>query len=318
MVGRAAYHWLPMASHVEFGYNPPSGTRGIERFPAATFVRDLQDALDFAARWFSSFWVSDHLMTDEPFRMDVWTQLTWIAARYPTQMLGTIVLANSYRHPPLLAKMAASLQAFSRGRLILGYGAGWLEREYLAYGYDFPAASVRIAQMVEGLQVMRAMWTASPATFHGTYYHVDGAFCEPRPEPPPIIMIGGDGEQRTLRAVAEYADWWNTVYRPVPLLQHKLSVLQRHCRDVGRDYDGVRKTLTRVVFLAQTRAEAERLAGVRLEGPTPPFAGEPAALVEHLRELVELGFDAFQMVFAGFPETTDMRLFVDKVLPEFG
>src|SRR5712692_7198849 len=205
---------------VDFGYNPPSGTRGIEHFPAATFVRDLQDALDIASQSFSSFWVSDHLMTVEPFRMECWTQLTWIAARYPGQLLGTIVMANNYRHPPLMAKMAATLQAFSRGRVVLGYGAGWLEREYKAYGYDFPGARIRIEQMVEGLQLMRAMWTNSPATFHGSYYH---------------------------------ADWWNSVMRPVPALRHKLDVLHQHCRDVGRDPASVRKTITLTVYLAPTR-----------------------------------------------------------------
>jgi alkanesulfonate monooxygenase SsuD/methylene tetrahydromethanopterin reductase-like flavin-dependent oxidoreductase (luciferase family) len=306
-----------MPPRVQFGYNPPSGTRGIERFPGATFVRDLQDALDIASQSFSSLWVSDHLMTAEPFRMDVWTQLTWIAARYPGPMLGTIVLANSFRHPPLMAKMAASLQAFSRGRLILGYGAGWLEREYRAYGYEFPPARTRIEQMVEALQLMRVMWTTSPATFRGRYYQVDGAYCEPRPDPPPIVMVGGDGEQHTLRAVAEHADWWNNVMRPVPVLRHKLAVLEQHCRDVGRDYASLRKTLTRVVYLAPTRAEAERWAGAKLDEPTPPFAGEPRALIDHLHELVDLGFDLFQMVFAGFPDTTDLRLFVDKVLPAF-
>jgi alkanesulfonate monooxygenase SsuD/methylene tetrahydromethanopterin reductase-like flavin-dependent oxidoreductase (luciferase family) len=300
---------------VDFGYNPPSGTRGVEQFPGDTFVRDLQDVLDIATQHFSSIWVSDHLMTEEPFRMDVWTELTWIAARYPGPMLGTIVLSNSYRHPPIMAKMAASLQAFSRGRLILGYGAGWLEREYRAYGIPFPSASTRIDQMVEAIQLMRAMWTASPATFTGTYYQVDNAYCEPRPQPQPIMMIGGDGERKTLRAVAEHADWWNTVMRPVPVLRRKLEVLQQHCRDVGRDYASVRKTLTRVAFLAPTREAAERKAGSRLESPTPPFAGEPEALVDHLLELNELGFDLFQMVFADFPETRDLRLFVDKVLP---
>jgi alkanesulfonate monooxygenase SsuD/methylene tetrahydromethanopterin reductase-like flavin-dependent oxidoreductase (luciferase family) len=305
------------ARRVDFGYNPPSGTRGVEHFPAATFVRDLQDVLDIASQSFSSLWVSDHLMTAEPFRMDVWTQLTWIAARYPGPMLGTIVLSNSYRHPPLMAKMAASLQAFSRGRLILGYGAGWLENEYRAYGYEFPPTRVRIAQMVEALRIMRAMWTGSPATFKGTYYQIENAYCEPRPDPQPIVMIGGDGEQLTLRAVAEYADWWNTVMRAVPELRRKLGVLEQHCRDVGRDFGGIRKTITRTCYLAKTRSEAEQWAGAKLDNPTPPFAGDPAALIDHLQELVDLGFDAFQMVFAGFPDTTDLRLFVDKVMPAF-
>ena len=304
---------------VEFGYNPPSGPRGIERFPRETFVRDLQNALDIASQSFSSLWVSDHLMTAEPFRMECWTQLTWIAARYPGQMLGTIVLANSFRHPPLMAKMAATLQAFSRGRLILGYGAGWLEREYRAYGYDFPPAKVRIEQMVEALQIMKLMWTTSPATFRGKHYQIEEAYCEPRPDGSklPIIMIGGTGERRTLRAVAEHADWWNTVMRPLPELQHKLDVLRQHCKDIGRDYASIRKTITRTVYLSESKSEAERWAGAMHGQPEAPFVGEPAALVDHLHELIDLGFDQFQMVFAGFPETKDLELFVDKVLPAF-
>jgi alkanesulfonate monooxygenase SsuD/methylene tetrahydromethanopterin reductase-like flavin-dependent oxidoreductase (luciferase family) len=306
-----------MAAHVDFGYNPPSGSRGIETIRPETFIRDLQDVLEVASQFFTSLWVSDHLMTSEPFRMDVWTQLTWIAARYPGPQLGTIVLSNSFRHPPLMAKMAASLQAFSRGRVILGYGAGWLEREYRAYGFEYPSARVRIEQMVEALQLMRTMWTSSPATFHGTYYHVDDAYCEPRPDPLPTIMVGGNGEKRTLRAVAEHADWWNTVMRPIPTLRHNLEALRQHCREIDREYGSVRKTLTRSVFLAPTRAEAERQAGARLDDPVPPFAGEPAALVDHLHELVDLGFDLFQMVFGGFPDTRDIRLFADQVLPHF-
>jgi alkanesulfonate monooxygenase SsuD/methylene tetrahydromethanopterin reductase-like flavin-dependent oxidoreductase (luciferase family) len=304
---------------VEFGYNPPSGTRQIERFPAETFVRDLQDALDIASatQAFSSLWVSDHLMTVEPFRMECWTQLTWIAARYPGPLLGTIVMANNYRPPALLAKMAATLQAFSRGRLVLGYGAGWHEPEYRAYGYEFPSARVRIEQMVEGIKVMRAMWTHSPATFQGTYYQVENAYCEPRPSPQPMLMIGGDGERLTLRAVAEHADWWNSVWRPLPVLEHKLRVLQDHCRDVGRDDGGLRKTITRTVYLKPSREEARRWAGAKLEQPNAPFAGEPSELVDHLHQLVALGFDHIQMVFAGFPDTTDLRLFVDQVVPAF-
>jgi len=308
---------LPQPRRVDFGYNPPSGTRGVEHFPTRTFVRDLQDALDIASQSFASLWVSDHLMTVEPFRMECWTQLTWIAARYPGPLLGTIVLANNYRHPALMAKMAASLQAFCRGRLIVGYGAGWHEAEYRAYGYEFPSARVRIEQMVEGLQIMRALWTDSPATFHGQHYRIEDAYCEPRPEPPPVVMIGGDGEQRTLRAVAEYADWWNSVTRPVPVLRHKLEVLEQHCRDVGRDYASIRKTITQTVYLSRDGSEARRWAGAKLEGPNPPFAGEPAALVSHLQGLVGLGFDHFQMVFARFPETDDLRLFVDEVMPAF-
>src|SRR5262249_10867112 len=202
-----------------------TGDRGLERVDPATFTRDLERALDLASRHFDSFWVSDHLQIGAKYRLECWTQLTWIAARYPKQLLGTVVMANSSRHPPLMAKMAASLQTFSGGRLILGYGAGWWEEEYHAYGYPFPVARVRIEQMVEGIEVMRAMWTRSPADYAGKYYEIDGAYCEPRPDPPPPILIGGDGEKYLLRAVAEHADWWLPYGLTAETLRHNIDCL---------------------------------------------------------------------------------------------
>lgn len=302
---------------IAFGYNPPAGDRGIEQINPQTFVRDLTEVCDIASQHFASFWVSDHFMRGDGYRLECWTMLTWLAARYPGQLLGTVVMSNSYRHPPLLAKMAASLQDLSRGRLILGYGAGWLADEYRAYGYDFPAARERIAQMVEGIEVMRAMWTDAPATYTGAYYRVENAQCEPRPDPPIPLMIGGDGERYLLRAVAEHADWWLPFSRDADTLRRKISVLQNHCTAVGRDYNAIQKAYTLRVYLAPTRAEAERRAGDHLQSSDPPFAGDPAALRDLLHELVGLGFTHFPLVFPNFPQTDDMRLFVDEVLPHF-
>jgi alkanesulfonate monooxygenase SsuD/methylene tetrahydromethanopterin reductase-like flavin-dependent oxidoreductase (luciferase family) len=303
---------------IGFGYNPPTGDRLLERVEPATFVRDLGRVLDVASPALDSLWVSDHHMTGDRYRLECWTQLTWIAARYPGPLLGTVVMANSYRHPPLLAKMAASLQVFSGGRLILGYGAGWAEAEYRAYGYEFPPARVRIAQMVDGIKVMRALWSGRPATYHGEYYQVTDAYCEPHPEPPPPVMIGGDGERYLLRAVAEHADWWLPYSRTPDVLRHKLAVLRDHCRAVGRDVDEIRKAFTFLVFLDRDRQAAIDRAGARLErADQPAFAGDPAALRDYLAERIELGFDHFPLVFPRFPETDDIELFVDQVLPAF-
>jgi alkanesulfonate monooxygenase SsuD/methylene tetrahydromethanopterin reductase-like flavin-dependent oxidoreductase (luciferase family) len=302
---------------VEFGYNPPTGDRLLERVDPKTFVRDLQHVLDVACRHFASIWVSDHHMTADRFRLECWTQLTWTAARFPGPMLGTIVMANSYRHPPFLAKMAASLQVFSHGRFILGYGAGWAEDEYRAYGYDFPSAKVRIAQMVEGIEVIKALWTQAPTTYQGRYYQVRDAYCEPRPDPAPPIMIGGDGERYLLRAVAEHADWWLPYSRQREVLRRKIEVLRQHCREVGRDYDTIRKAYSPVVYLDRDGAASQRRAGAALERENPAFAGDPAALRDLISELVDLGFDHFPLVFPNFPETDDMQLFVDEVLPAF-
>lgn len=310
---------------IDFGYNPPVGDRGVEQFDPATYIRDLERVLDVAKGHFSSFWVSDHLMTHSGFRMECWTILTWLAARYPDQLLSTIVMANSYRHPPLLAKMAATLQQLSGGRLVLGYGAGWMDHEYRAYGYDFPSAKIRIEQMVEGIQIMRAMWRGThrdggsgPASFEGKYYRIEDAVCEPRPTPPPPVLIGGDGDRYLLRAVAEHADWWLPFGRTPDLLRQKIATLQDHCAAVGRDYDTIRKTFTLRVHLARTKAEAERSVGGRPMRPEDPsFVGEPAALVEYLHRYTELGIDLFQLVFPQFPRTDDMELFAAEVLPAF-
>jgi alkanesulfonate monooxygenase SsuD/methylene tetrahydromethanopterin reductase-like flavin-dependent oxidoreductase (luciferase family) len=300
-----------------FGYNPPAGNRLIERIDPATFAADLDRVLSVAAPSFESLWVSDHFMTEDRFRMECWTELTWIAARFPGPMLGTIVLGNSYRHPPLLAKMAASLQYLSGGRLILGYGAGWAEDEYRAYGYDFPSARIRIAQMVEAIEVIRALWTGVAVSYEGQHYRLTDAIGVPAPQPTPPIMIGGDGERLTLRAVAEHADWWNAMSRPMDVLRRKVEILEEHCSAVGRDPASIVRTITFVAFLDIDGAAARDAAGSRLEGDVVAFAGDPAAMIDHLEALAELGFEHIQLVFPRFPDISDIELFLERVRPEF-
>lgn len=166
---------------VTFGYNTPAGDRGIERIEPRTFVRDLSAVCDVASQFCSTFWVPDHFMRGDTFRLECWTQLTWLAARYPTQRLGGIVMANSYRHPPLLAKMAASIQTLSSGRFILGYGAGWLEDEYHAYGYPFPPPAPASPRW------LRASRSCAPCGHN-----------PPRPTPVRIIRCATPGASRAL------------------------------------------------------------------------------------------------------------------------
>jgi alkanesulfonate monooxygenase SsuD/methylene tetrahydromethanopterin reductase-like flavin-dependent oxidoreductase (luciferase family) len=308
---------LAATRSLEFGYCPPSGDRGLETVRPGTFVQDLQRVIDIAAPAFSSIWVPDHLMFGSKYRLECWTQMVWIAARYPSVDVGAIVLANSFRHPALVAKMAATLQAFSGGRCILGYGAGWHEEEYRAYGYDYPPASTRIAMLEEGVKVIRALWTEAPANFQGTFYQLAGAYCEPRPDPLPPIMIGGGGEQRTLRVVARHADWWNDVARPPDVLRRKLAVLRDYCQEEGRDYARLRKSSMLRVYIDRSHAAALERAGDALQSDNPPLAGDPAAVREQLHELAEIGIDLCQLIFPRFPDTDDLRLFIDEVLPAF-
>jgi alkanesulfonate monooxygenase SsuD/methylene tetrahydromethanopterin reductase-like flavin-dependent oxidoreductase (luciferase family) len=302
---------------IEFGFAVPPGDREMGRVEPATFAGDLDRLMLVADGIFDSVWVSDHLMEGDRYRLEPWTQLTWLAARVPGVRLGHSVLANSYRHPALLAKMAASLQALSGGRFILGYGAGWLEEEYRAYGYPVPSTRERISQMDEGLRLIKALWTDSPVTFEGDWYRADGAYCEPRPDPLPPIMVGGSGERYLLRAVAEHADWWLSYADRPDVLERKLAVLADHCRAVGRDPASIRKAVPWTVYLHRDRAAARRWAGDAIEGDRPAFAGDPAELRDRIHEAIGLGFDMVQLRFAGMMDSTDVELFADEVLPAF-
>jgi len=301
---------------MDFGYNPPCGERGYEVITPRNYLYDLHRALDVASQNFSSLWSSDHLNYGSEFRVECWTMLTWMAARYPGPMLGTVVMCNSFRSPALLAKMSASLQEMSTGRLILGYGAGWYEDEYKSYGFDYPSAGVRVDMFEEGVQIIKKMWVDSPANFKGKYYRIDKVYCEPRPDPQPILMLGGGGEKKTLKVVAQYADWWNDVMRPIPDLSRKLAILQKHCETVGRDYNSIRKTLAPRFFIDKDHKKALRMAESK-NASGQVIAGDPMAVCDQLYEIAEMGFDMVVTTFPKFQELDDMKLFVDEVIPRF-
>ena len=302
---------------LEFGFAPPPGDREMGPITRATYVRDLDAQLRFVVPYFSSVWTSDHVMEHANYRHECWTQLTWIAARHPEPLLGTCVLANSYRNPALMAKMAAGLQELSGGRLIFGIGAGWLEEEYRGYGWDFPPTRERIEQLEEAMRLTKLLWSDKPANFEGRWYRLENAYCEPRPNPPPPIMIGGDGEKYLLRVVAQHADWWFSYASSAAVLERKIAALADHCRDVGRDMAEIRMATPLTVYLAPTMAAARAMAGDLPPSERPPFVGDPAAFRDRLTELHELGFELVEMRFAKVFGIEDVQLFVDQVLPHF-
>ncbi len=303
-----------MSGSIEFGY---FGETGSQKARGTAFEPALRRALDIAHQSFSSLWFADHFMFGDADIHEAWVILSYAAALAPELQIGHLVLCNSYRQPSLVAKMAASLQSLSGGRFVLGYGAGWKEDEYRAYGYDFPSPAVRIAMMEEGIQVIKAMWRDEQATFHGRYYHIDQARCEPRPDPAPTLMIGGDGEQLTLRAVARHADWWNCYSRSPEVARRKIEVLRQHCAAEGRDFGSIRKTWSGPVIIDRDHQAALNRAGDHLTRAKPPIAGDPSAVAERIQELADLGFDFFQVAFDRFPDTSDMELFIAEVMPRF-
>jgi len=304
-----------MATPIEFGLFGPTGA---ETARGHAFAPALHRAIAIARDSFSSLWFADHLMFGDQDIHEAWTLLSYAAALAPDLQLGHLVNCNSYRPPALVAKMSASLQSLSGGRFVLGYGAGWHKDEYVAYGYAFPSAATRIAMMEEGLQVIKAMWRDEQPSYQGRYYQIENARCEPRPQPVPPIMVGGAGEQRTLRAVARHADWWNLYNRQADVAGHKLAVLAAHCQAEGRDVATIRKTWSGPVIIDRDhRAALERAAARNLTGDRPPIAGDPAAVTEQIEALVALGFDLFQVESSRFPDTSDIELFAERVMPAF-
>jgi len=315
-----------MSRPVHLGYNPPSGQRGLERIDAGTFVGDLDRALAVMAPIVDSLWISDHFMTGDRFRLECWTLLTWVAARRPGLSIGPIVAAQSYRQAPLFAKMLASLDALMAsaaaaasipaGRPILGYGAGWAKDEYRGYGFDFPPTRTRIEQLDEALTAMKRLWTGGPVDFEGRWIRLQGATCVPTPDPRPLIMVGGEGPT-TMAVAARQADWWNMLHRPASRLRETLDRLDGICAANERDPATLRRAVYLTVFLDADSQAARARAIDRSNGEAPPFAGSPAELVEHIGALAEQGVDAFQLVFAGWPDMTDLELFAAHVRPAF-
>ena len=307
---------------VKFGWRVPAFPADESRGPV--FIRQIHEILTLAANHFDSAWVADHFVPWARWQaphvdtLECFSTIAYIAGLCPKLYVGSIVMSNSYRPPSLLAKMGATLQALTGGRFILGIGAGWKEDEYHAYGYKFPPAATRIRQLEEGVQVIKAMWTQSPATFHGRYYHIENAYCEPRPHPMIPIMIGGGGERLTLRVVAKYADWWNFPGGSVENYAHKLNVLREHCRVVGRDYDQIVKTwATETVAVARTEAEAYRMAQASRFYDGYGLVGTPNQVADQIRAFVRLGVEHFILRFADFPRPDAMQLFIEEVMPQF-
>ena len=281
--------------------------------------RLMEDAfpyLDQVLAPFDSLWVPDHVQSNRQKVGEGWTFMSFALGRYPGKTVGHQVLCNSFRNPAHLAKMMATAQVISGGRAVLGIGAGWREEEYLSYGWPFPSAKERIAQLDEAIRICRLMWTESPASFDGQYYQVRDAYCEPVPDPMPPVMVGGSGEKYTLRVVAEQADWWNHVFEDLTTYRHKQEILKSHCRAVGRDYDEIRQVICRVVLVAENEKELNRLkADPNVRSGGNSLAGTPEQVTETLLEEIDQGADMFVVNFSDAPRIEGTQLFAAAVMP---
>ena len=305
-------------TQIQFGFTMPYGARTRAQRP--TFIQDLDRALDLVAGHFDSAWSIDHLLPDSADQLEGFTLLTYMAACHPQLTFGHTVLCQSFRNPALLAQMGATLHFLNGGRFILGIGAGSSggADEYRAYGYDFPAGHVRVEQLEETLQIIKAMWTQEQAIFVGRHYRVSDARCEPKPNPMPPIMVGAFGP-KMLRLTAKYADWWNVSSTGVEGYQRLVEECERACADVGRDPKTLRRSWCGGCVCAFTPEEAERLAREsNMTNNTDDdfdFVGTPKQLVEQMRAFIELGVDYFMLDCGGFPNLMTLELLANEVLP---
>ncbi|MEE2776629.1 MAG: LLM class F420-dependent oxidoreductase [Acidobacteriota bacterium] len=240
-------------------------------------------------------WYADHFMPSQgdlstPYG-EAWTTLAGLAAAVPRVRIGAMVSGNTYRHPAVLANMAATIDHISGGRCVLGLGAGWQENEHRAYGIEFSDVPGRLARLEEACQVIRGLFDNERTTFAGEYYQLDEASMMPKPVQQPLpLLIGGGGEKVTLRIAARYADEWN-YWGDVDTIRHKLSVLDAHCRNEGRDRGEISTSAQALIVLSD---DAETVAKARAgDSPLPLIAGNVDEVRETIAAYADAGLDEF-------------------------
>ena len=284
-----------------FGYHIPSFT-----FPGTPperlFERVVELAVAAEAAGFGLVTVMDHFYQirgvgaeTEPM-LEAYSTLAALAARTTSVRLGALVTGVTYRNPAILAKTVTTLDVISGGRAMLGIGAAWNEDEHRGYGVEFPTVGERMDRLDEALTICRAMFTEERPTFAGQHYRIDAALNIPRPVSPggPPILVGGGGEQRTLKIAAKHADMTHWFPLGLDVLRHKTEVLERHCEAIGRDPSTIRRTMaTPVLVAANEREAATILERLPPERRAHASVGTPEQAAETLRPYLEAGFSGF-------------------------
>jgi F420-dependent oxidoreductase-like protein len=272
---------------------------------------------------YHSIWVTDHFWNrgvPEAEVLECTSAMSALGVATEKLRIGSLVLCNSFRNPGLLAKVLATADNLSNGRVEIGLGAGWMEEEYRAYGYEFPSTATRLRQLDEGIQIIKLLMAEKRATFEGRYYRLTDAYCNPKPvqKPYPPITIGGGGEKLMLRIVARHADRWNCPagYRN---FEHKLDVLKQHCQAVGRDIGQINISEQLLVCIGGNEAEVEDKWKVaqRLPFWRTGIKGTPPQIVQQLRERVSRGITFFTIIFGDMNSDRSIDLFAREVKPAF-
>jgi len=264
-------------------------------WPAPT--QSFADVLEIARHAESTGWdglfYADHFMPDgDSTRVawpEAWTTLAALAAMVPRIRIGPLVTGNTYRHPAVLAKMAATVDHVSGGRLVLGLGAGWQENEHRQYGIPFYTLKERLERLAEACELIKSLFTNETTTMRGKHYSLENAVLEPKPVQKPLpLLIGGGGEKVTLRIAAKFADEWN-VWGDVATLKSKMGILDGYCAELGRSPRAIQRSAVALLFLTDDRALVEKMRSRPIGRPT--IIGNADEVREIVRAYREVGVD---------------------------
>lgn len=326
---------------MEFGAFVPQGWRlDLSGIPTDQhWPTILEVARDIERSDFTSLWVYDHFHTvPEPTQevtYEAWTLMAALAAATDTVRLGQMCTCNTYRPPSYLAKVAASIDVISGGRVEMGIGGGWYEHEHDGYGYEFLSPGGRLGMLREGVEIMKALWTEEVVHYEGKYYDLQGAICQPKPLQQPHIpfWIAGGGEKVTLNIAARHARYTNFAGDSLENFKRKSEVLQGHCEDVGTDFEAITRSANFNILCAETEGEAQKKKDrllERLRQHVPAEAakrtarlheaasGTPEQVIDFLQAYHSAGMGYAIVYFADAAyDRTSLELFAKEVIPAF-
>ena len=318
---------MKVENKLKFSVFLPCYTFKTEKTGARLFNHLLEAVLECEQLGYHSVFLDDHLMLDKKPILECWTTLPALSTKTKKIMLGTMVSCNSFRNPSLLAKMAATVDNISNGRLELGIGAGVRKIEHVAYGYPFPNSKVRIERLGEAVQIIRKMWTQETTSFMGKYYQIRDAVCEPKPlqKPHPPIVIGGGGEKLTLKVTARYADRFDWGYLPsLEDYKRKLNALENYCKVVDRHFSDIELScwpMGQTFLVNDKEGLAKKIHQWLPKGVSQEdflrsnFVSTPKDCIRYIREYLNLGVRHFMVLFGDIPDLSGLRLFAEKVIP---
>ncbi len=284
---------------------------------------------------YESAWIYDHFYpmsnATSNYIFEPWTILPYLATETERLRLGILVTCNSYRYPSILAKMAATVDVISKGRLEFGIGAGWHEVEYDAYGIQFPSAKVRLEQMDEAIELIKRIWTQEKANFEGKHYMIRDLIALPKPiqKPYPPIMIGGSGNM-LLKIAAQHADNMNLVNLRPEKYAERLEVFKNNCSEIGRNFDDIIMSFHCNAMIGEKEEIKSKVQNFKKESNVPGIqkmdlegllgtmiVGTPEECIEKIQRYIDSGVRYFVIHFPYPGDLKSLRIFMNKVIPSF-